>query len=124
LPLTLRLTASNDGNTPLQFKYGAPMRGFGITIQDGAGEFVRRSAWGHLQLADKDAVMRYRFVTEVLGPRGSVQEVINVARYFDLSVPGTYSLSVTWNVESTEVNEGPRLSVEDVKFVVAERGSH
>ncbi len=112
----------NDCCGPFTIRMQAPDRDYTYDMKDSNGKAVKRTPLGQA-LLDKKPRMIFRNFTKLLLPGESVEEHVYLNEIFDLTTPGTYTVSVSRELKDVPeelVRDAPvyKVAAPDVKLTV------
>lgn len=120
--MPIELALKNEGTRAIAYGYRGSLRGFAIVILDQKGNRVPLTRWGEMRLGDNDGETG-KYVIRDLMPNEVLTININLSRYFDLTMPGTYSLYANWDAEPSSEDRNIKLVIEILNFEVVEPGA-
>lgn len=101
--------------------YNSTFRSLRLKVIDAKGVPVPLTRYGQRTLGDSDASAEAGRRTKFVAPGKSISETVNLARLFDLSVPGEYKVSLKRIVnEDSPIRPVLNLELQDLKFAVIE----
>jgi hypothetical protein len=121
--LNLVLTVTNEGKEEVGFLIGH-YRDLNLKVLDAKGTAVGLTRYGQWAIGKEgESTPNGRRVTKLVPPGKSYSETVNLARLFDLSISGDYTLSLKRIViEYSKSRPEIALGIKDVSFKVVEPG--
>lgn len=114
-PLPLRVAVTNISTSDIRYYNSKGLYGVAIAVFDQRGDAVPLTRWGRRHLeSDGDF---FRFVTLTLSAGETFELAENIARDFDLSIPGDYVVTVSWYSSLSRSFESGRSVLKKLHYV-------
>lgn len=114
--MEIKLTLQNDSGKDILCAHGSPYRDFSIVVKDFAGTNVPMTKFGQ-QVMQGNPRDSYKRNVKPLPSGKSTQVCLNIARLFDLTIAGKYTISVSRTIDENVPSQEREVSTETVLVV-------
>jgi hypothetical protein len=94
-PIFVLVLMTNNSNRTVQFSFTNPGRDYEMDVRDASGKPVPESELlRQIKKSAQNGFIEGRNILVVLKPHETAQDTIGVSSFYDLSIPGKYSIKV------------------------------